>query len=374
MQFGMIIGDVPRDTDPIDQLDGLLAQVEAGQRNNLKHFVIGQHFLYGDLRWLQPIPTLARLAAEIDDDVRLAITVLLTPLYNPVVLAEELATLDIMTRGRLDIGLGLGYRSEEFDLLGVPFKQRVSRFEEGFEIMKLCWTTDEFDHHGRHWDITGATPHIHPVQKPYPPIWMGAHSRIGARRAGRVGDRFIIPPEYDIAEMRVRLGIMSHEFAKRGKTLGHQPLRRNMVVGPTTEAAQEKFVDLVKDRYLTYARKELDILDEDALTANFFDSVKDSVVADTPANAIANLTALCAALPIDPIIVKPHWPTISAEAAIEILDDLGREVIPALNEIEPMPIADIGAALAPAADEVAAEIAAQDEKERAKAADRNRSS
>ena len=98
MKFGMLIGDVPREVDPLEQLDGILRQVEAGQRNGLSHFVIGHHFLYGDLRWLQPIPLLARLAGEIDEHVRLGMSVLLAPLYNPIVLAEELATLDIVTR------------------------------------------------------------------------------------------------------------------------------------------------------------------------------------------------------------------------------------------------------------------------------------
>ncbi|MGI9641267.1 MAG: LLM class flavin-dependent oxidoreductase, partial [Acidimicrobiia bacterium] len=159
MKFGMIISDVPRDVDPVEQLDGILRQVEAGQRNGLSHFVIGQHFLYGDLRWLQPVPLLARLAAEVDEHVRLAITVVLAPLYNPVILAEELATLDIVTRGMLDVGLGLGYRTDEFGLLNVPFAQRVSRFDECLDIMKRCWAMEDFDYRGRHWQIEAATPH-----------------------------------------------------------------------------------------------------------------------------------------------------------------------------------------------------------------------
>ena len=96
MKFGMLIGDVPRTVDPVEQLDGILRQVEAGPRAGLSQFVIGHHFLYGELRWLQPIPLLARLAGEVDEHVRLGMTVLLAPLYNPIVLAEDLATLDIL--------------------------------------------------------------------------------------------------------------------------------------------------------------------------------------------------------------------------------------------------------------------------------------
>lgn len=354
----MIISDVPRGVDPVEQFDGLLRQIEAGQRNGLSHFVIGQHFLYGELRWLQPVPLLARVAAEVDDDVRLGTTVMLAPLYHPIVLAEEIATLDIVTRGKLDFGIGLGYRREEFDLMNIPFDRRVSRFEECLDVMKLCWAMEDFDYEGQHWQIRGATPHIQCVQEPHPPIWMGAHSRRGARRAGRVGDHLVFPPEYDIHEMRVRLGIMAAGFAERGKTMGHQPLRRNAVVGATTEEAVAEFVDLSKDRYLTYARKELDILDADALTRNFFDEVKDSVAVGTAQEVIDHFTRVVTELPIDPILLKPHWPTMSVDQVIDHLDTMGREVIPALAEIDPMPLDQIPAALAPAADEVAAEVKA----------------
>ena len=353
MQFGMIIGDVPRDVDPIEQFDGILRQVEAGQRNGLSHFVIGQHFLYGDLRWLQPVPLLARLAAEIDDHVRLATTVLLAPKYHPVILAEELATLDIVTRGRLDVGLGLGYRGEEFDLMNVPFNKRVSLFHECLDIMKLCWAMEDFDYHGQHWQIQGAAPHIQCVQQPHPPIWIGAHSRKGARRAGAVGDRFIIPSEYDIQEMRVRLGIMATGFAERGKTMGHQPLRRNAFVGATTEEAIARFVDVSKERYLTYARKELDIWDEEALMNNFFEEVKSSVAVGTAQEVVEHFTEVARELPIDPIVVKPQWPEMHIDEVIDYLDTMGREVIPAMAEVPPMPIEEIPASLAPVADEVA---------------------
>lgn len=364
MRFGMLISDVPRSVDPLDQLDGLLRQIEAGQRNGLSHFVIGQHFLYGELRWLQPVPLLARLAAEIDDHVRLGASVMLAPMYNPVILAEEIATLDIVTRGRFDLGLGLGYRRDEFDLLNIPFSQRVSRFDECLDIMKLCWAMEDFDYEGRHWQIRGATPHIACVQDPHPPIWMGAHSRRGARRAGLVGDHFVIPPEYDIDEMRVRLGIMAAGFAERGKVMGHQPLRRNAFVGPTTDEAIATFVEMSRDRYLTYARKELDILDEDALARNFFDEVKDSVAVGTAGEVIDHFTRVATELPVDPILLKPQWPTMSIDAVVDYLDTMGREVIPALAEVAPMPIDDIPAALEPAADEVARELATMSDRDR----------
>ena len=129
MEIGVILGDVRTSVSPRDHLDQLLRQVEAAQRNGLTYVTIGHHYLYGDLRWLQPVPTLARLAAELDEHVTLATTIIQAPLYHPVALAEELATLDIMSR-RAVAGVGAGYRSDEFTALGVDFTQRFAMLDE----------------------------------------------------------------------------------------------------------------------------------------------------------------------------------------------------------------------------------------------------
>src|SRR6202023_1226646 len=110
----------------------LLRQVEAGQRNGFRSFVIGHHFIVpGGARWLHPVPLLARLAAEVDADVRLVSWILVSPLYPPVILAEELATLDIVTEGRLAVGLGVGYRPAEYEALGMGFDERNGPLQQG---------------------------------------------------------------------------------------------------------------------------------------------------------------------------------------------------------------------------------------------------
>ena len=128
MEVGVILGDQWTSVPPREHLRGLLAQVEAAQRNGVTLLTLGQHFVYPDVRWLQPVPTLARISAELDPDVRIATTIVIVPLYHPIALAEELATLDIVSDGRLVVGAGLGYRAEEFTLLGVEMKERVARF------------------------------------------------------------------------------------------------------------------------------------------------------------------------------------------------------------------------------------------------------
>ena len=103
VQVGLLLSDVPTSVSPSQQFRDVLRIVEAAQANDFTYIAIGQHFLYGDLRWLQPVPLLARLAAEVEPHVRLVTQILIAPLYHPVMLAEELATLDVVTEGRLII-------------------------------------------------------------------------------------------------------------------------------------------------------------------------------------------------------------------------------------------------------------------------------
>ena len=162
MEAGIILGDVRTSVPPSEHFRDLLVQVEAAQRNGFTYVAIGQHFLYDDFRWLQPIPTLARLAGELDAHVRLAATVIIVPLHHPVVLAEELATLDIVSEGRLVVGAGLGYRKEEFRLLGVDFVERVPRFEEALELIVQLWTADRVTHAARSGRWTTQRPTFDP--------------------------------------------------------------------------------------------------------------------------------------------------------------------------------------------------------------------
>jgi alkanesulfonate monooxygenase SsuD/methylene tetrahydromethanopterin reductase-like flavin-dependent oxidoreductase (luciferase family) len=338
VKVGILIGDVPSAMDPREHLDALLRQVDAAQRAGIKLISIGQHFLYGDLRWLQPVPTLARLAAELDDDVRLATTIMMVPLYNPVILAEEIATLDVMTGGRLDFGVGLGYRSQEFDLLGVPYDERVSRMDEAIELMKLIWACEPFSFDGKHWQIEHAEPHIRPIQQPHPPLWIGAHSRAGARRAGRVGDAYTVPPEPEVDEINIRFDLVREGFAARGKEFTHQPVRRNVMMAPDHDAAVQRFIDVSRDRYIAYADRELDILDKEALERDFLSTVGAHAILGSYEEVIDQVRDFLAAVPADPLIIKPQWPTMSPDDVVAYLDEWGREVAPAVAEMDPAPL------------------------------------
>ena len=136
MEFGILMGDQPVSTSAEEHLDLMLRKVEAAQKAGFTYLTIGQHYLYDGFRWFQPVPMLARLAAELDDHVRIGTTVLVGPLHHPVQLAEDLATLDVVTRGKLVVGIGTGYLPHEYEVFNKPYKQRYSLLEELIEQYK----------------------------------------------------------------------------------------------------------------------------------------------------------------------------------------------------------------------------------------------
>lgn len=332
-----MLGDQPASVPEAAHFDAMRRQVEAAQRWGFSYVALGQHFLYGEYRWLQPVPVLARLAADVSRATRLVTAVIVAPLYHPVLLAEELATLDVVTGGRLIAGLGAGYRSAEFAALGVPFEERFSRFEESLELMNRLWSGDRIDFAGKHWSLVGARPHIRPIQRPGPPLWIGAHSAAGIRRAARLGDAWPISPRLPHVEIASHLRIFFDARRHAGLPLGPQPLRREVVVGRDQQDAVAKFREMAQARYVGYAAEELATVPSEAIAEEFAGTAVGHAVLGSASECVAQLRALAATLPVDPIIVRAHWPGMSAEAAIAAIEKIGREVIPELAEVESAP-------------------------------------
>jgi len=122
--------------------------------------------------------------------LRLATGILILPQRTPAVLAKELATLDVLSGGRVTLGVGVGWLEEEFRALGVPFENRGARTDEYIEALRVLWGAQESTYHGRFVDFERANCYPKPVQPDGIPIAVGGHTRAAARRAGRLGDEF----------------------------------------------------------------------------------------------------------------------------------------------------------------------------------------
>lgn len=333
MRAGITLSDVPKSRPPAEQFADLQRMVQAAQEAGFTDIALGQHFLYGTMRWLQPVPLLARIAADVDPGVRLITNVMVGPMYHPVMLAEELATLDIVTEGRFVFGVGIGYRPEEFEAFDVPFTERGARLNEMLKLLKLLWTEETVDFDGRFWKLDGATPHIQPLQDPYPPIWVGGTSAAGARRAGRLGDGYIPNPEATPAEVEERYRTVREERAKRGLGMRAMPLRRNIMLGSSIDDATNKYVALSQERYQAYAARGLDLYDSSDLSTEFADTVRSHAILGTAADCIGQVADMAGRMPIESVLFRSQWTNEPTEGALKFVTSLGDEVVPGISEI-----------------------------------------
>ena len=121
--------------------------------------------------------------------LRLVTSVMIVPYRNPVLTAKALATIDVLSKGRVTLGVGVGWMREEFEALGTPdFDRRGAVTDEYLRIFKTLWTESPASFSGRFYRFGPLTCSPHPVQKPHPPIWVGGHSKAALRRAARLGD------------------------------------------------------------------------------------------------------------------------------------------------------------------------------------------
>jgi probable F420-dependent oxidoreductase len=165
--------------------------VEAEALGYRATFLVEHHFS----GWNQVSATLQLLTwlAARTTTLRLGTAVLVLPWHNPVLLAEQAATLDLMSGGRLDFGIGKGYRHTEFEGFGIPPAEAQGRFDEALAIILKAWTTPErFSHKGRFWCFRNVVIEPPPKQTPHPPLWVGAGSPASVQRAAERGHHLIL--------------------------------------------------------------------------------------------------------------------------------------------------------------------------------------
>jgi alkanesulfonate monooxygenase SsuD/methylene tetrahydromethanopterin reductase-like flavin-dependent oxidoreductase (luciferase family) len=171
--------------------DYLDFNVEAEALGYHSSFSVEHHFT----GWNQvsaPLTLLACLATR-TTTLRLGTAVMVLPWHNPVLLAEQAATLDLISDGRVDFGIGKGYRHNEFKGFGIPPEEAEARFEEAIEVIIRSWTSrTRFSHHGRYWQFEDIVVEPPTAQRPHPPIWVAAASPPSIRRAAARGFNLIL--------------------------------------------------------------------------------------------------------------------------------------------------------------------------------------
>lgn len=162
-----------------------------------------------------PVVTLAYLAG-ITERVRLGVAVLNLPFVSPVLLAKQLSTLQQVSGGRLDVGLGLGWLPEEFTASGVPMERRGRRAEEYVGLLRRLWTEDVVEHRGEFYEVPRS--HQDPRPASPPPVLLGGTARVALERAGRIADGWISSSRADLGTIDQQIAIVKEAARGPGAT------------------------------------------------------------------------------------------------------------------------------------------------------------
>src|SRR5262245_60301128 len=220
MRFGLFAspqadGAQPGSTPGQGFFDFIDMCVEAEALGYRSVFMVEHHFS-GWNQVSQPLALLTFLAAR-TRTLRLGSAVMVLPWHNPVLLAEQAATLDLMSEGRLDLGVGKGYRHSEFKGFAVPIDEADARFEEALDVMVKAWTTRErFSHKGKFWQFDDVIVEPPPRQQPNPALWMAAGSAPSLHRVAARGYNLILDQFASIAQTGERLALYRSELEARG--------------------------------------------------------------------------------------------------------------------------------------------------------------
>jgi alkanesulfonate monooxygenase SsuD/methylene tetrahydromethanopterin reductase-like flavin-dependent oxidoreductase (luciferase family) len=220
MKFGLFTsaqansGDLPPETGRgfRDYLD---FNVEAEALGFHSSFLVEHHFT----GWNQVSATLMLLMALAmrTKTLRLGSAVMVLPWHNPVLLAEQAATLDLISGGRFDCGIGKGYRHSEFKGFQIAPEEAEARFEEAIAVMTRAWTTRErFSHRGRFWHFEDIVVEPPPAQQPHPPLWVAAGSEGSIRRAAARGFNLILDQYASPEQIAARIDIYKTERKLHG--------------------------------------------------------------------------------------------------------------------------------------------------------------
>ena len=176
---------------PYDQLyNEIIDQIVWGEENGFDDIWLSEHHFIEDGYSPSLLPIAAAIASR-TRKIHIGTSVVLLPFHNPVRMAEDAATVDVISGGRFELGVGVGYKVEEFESFAISSKERGARTNEGLEIIRRLWEGETLTFEGKYYTVTKAKLTPEPIQQPRPPIWVGGFTPPALRRAAKYGDGYI---------------------------------------------------------------------------------------------------------------------------------------------------------------------------------------
>jgi probable F420-dependent oxidoreductase len=295
MKFGMSIG-VTENLTLRNPWDAVYRQASMAEEAGFDMLTAAHHRFTQGYDSASTWTVLAALAAR-TERIRLGTNIYIVPLDHPLDTAEQIATVDRISHGRVFLGAGLGYQRYEFDALGLPYNRRGQLMTECLEIIQRAWAEERISYEGNHFHFDDVEVLPKPVQSPRPPIYVGANSEAGIRRAARLADGYLVPFPDPLPKVRETLAWYRAEAAANGRQ-ATVVLGRQIGIASTRQAVEEQWLPRVLQAMRAYRRAGAPTERNEGMAAKLkagggkatiTDLGNDVFIAGTPDDVIAGL-------------------------------------------------------------------------------------
>jgi alkanesulfonate monooxygenase SsuD/methylene tetrahydromethanopterin reductase-like flavin-dependent oxidoreductase (luciferase family) len=332
MRFGLSLPmQHPIGEDLGKRFTEMLEMVRLARQAGFHQVNASQHYLAAPFQYMQPVPVLARVAAE-TGDMSLSTGIVLLALQQPVDVAESIATLDVICGGRFVFGVGLGYRDVEFDAFGIPRGGRLSRFLEALEIVKRLWTEEAVTFHGKHFHLDDVRLTTRPLQKPRPPIVVAASNDRMVERVATLGDAWTIAGHATLATLERQVGIYRAALAAAGKPFPPPLFRlgKELYIARDMDTALREALPYIATKYDAYAQWGQDhVLPAGETFRLPIEQLRqDRFIVGDPAYCVEQIAQHRDRLQIQEMSFRLHWPGMPHQRVLQAITLLGEHVLP----------------------------------------------
>jgi alkanesulfonate monooxygenase SsuD/methylene tetrahydromethanopterin reductase-like flavin-dependent oxidoreductase (luciferase family) len=255
--------------------------------------------------------------AQHAEGMQIGPNILILPLLNPVHVAEESATLDVLTGGNYVLGVGLGYREGEFTAFNMSLRERAPRLEESVTLMRRLWTGEKVTHKGRFYEVNDHAIGLKPLSDGGPPIWFAGTADAAIRRAARMGDAWMIVPSTTLSELTNQMRV--YRAALDGRVPDCFPMVRECYVGANHKTAIDECRAALQYKYDAYASWGLSGRQSPA----FEELARDRFIIGDAVFVKEEIARYREALGVDHFMMRCHWPGLEFDKALASIRRLG---------------------------------------------------
>ena len=331
MKFGIaVMPQHPRNDSSTLRFRQCVEQTILARDAGFDAIASGHHYLSPPYQSLQNVPLLCRLAAD-SGEMLLITGIVLLPLLNPVQVAEEIATLDIISGGKLIFGVGLGYRAVEFEAFGVSPRDKARRMLESLELIKRLWSEEQVTFEGRFFHLHEATCTVRPLQQPHPPIWVAANADRAVARVGGLGYPWFVNPHAALPTIERQWQLYQEALVKAGHPLpGARPITLELHVAETRDEAIAAAQPFLAAKYAAYAEWGQDqvLPGQESFRVAFEQLARDRFILGSPADVIEQLERRAERLSTNFFIFRVGWPGMENYKQLKVIELMGEHVLP----------------------------------------------